>query len=275
MLAETPVEPRPEVVAAPLLVRQAGGTAAGKFLSRLTLSPAESRREGLARLAAWSRDAGVSAVVLEEDASALIPDLRALGFDDAGPLPRYSSPVRPGWLRRTVPALLLPRARKLTDVRVVPEALSDREEESLRERLAPDFGAVAGLPAGVPFPTAGMHVVRDGRPVASCRFEPQAEGALGIPFWIAPPNEPDLTALLAESALVAADPASSVWFETPHRLLARGLFLARFLPRRSRARVLVRQHGDRDLPAPSTADWHLSTTTVVLTAGGAPSDRPA
>ncbi len=257
------MEPSPAVVSAPLLVRQAGRAAPGKFLSRLTLSPSESRREGLARLAAWSRDAGVSAVVLEEDASALIPDLRALGFDDAGPLPRYSSPVRPGWLRRTVPALLLPRARSVRDVTLVPEALSDRGEESLRERLAPDFGAVAGFPAGVPLPAAGVHLVRAGGPVASCRFEPEAEGALAVPWWIAPPREPDLTALLAASVLAAADPASSVWFETPHRFLARGLLLARFLPRRSRARVLVRQHGDRDLPAPSIADWHLSTTTWV------------
>ncbi|MXZ60855.1 MAG: hypothetical protein F4228_02880 [Acidobacteria bacterium] len=257
------MEPRPEVVAAPLLVRQAGGAAPGKFLCGLNLSAAESRREGLARLAAWSRDAGVSAVVLEEGASALIPDLRALGFDDAGPLPRYSSPVRPGWLRRVAPALLLPRARTMTDVTVVPEALSDSEEGSLRERLAPDFGAVAGFPAGGPFPTAGVHLVRAGRPVASCRFEPEAEGALAVPWWIAPPREPDLTALLAGGALRAAGSAASVSFETPHRLLARGLFLARFLPRRSRARVLVRQHGARDLPAPSIADWHLSTATVV------------
>ena len=257
------MEPPPEVVDAPLLVRQAGGATPGKFLCGLTLSAAEPRREGLARLAAWSRDAGVSAVVLEEDASALIPDLRALGFDDAGPLPRYSCPVRPGWLRRTAPALLLPRARALPDVTVVPEALSGREEESLRERLAPDFGAVAGFPVGVPLPAAGVHLARAGRPVASCRFEPEAEGALAVPWWIAPPREPDLTALLAGGALRAAGSAASVWFETPHRLLARGLFLARFLPRRSRARVLVRQHGDRDLPAPSTADWHLPTTTLV------------
>ena len=84
-----------------------------------------------------------------------------------------------------------------------------------------------------------------------------------MPWWIAPPGEPDLTALLAGETIRAAGPATSVWFETPHRLLARGLLLARFLPRRSRARVLVRQHGDRDLPAPSIADWHLSTATVV------------
>ena len=263
MLAETPVEPRPEFVAAPLRVRQAGRAAPGKFLSRLTLSPAAPRREGLARLAAWSRDAGVSAVVLEEDASALIPDLRALGFDDAGPLPRYSAPVRPGWLRRNLPGLLLPRARPLADVTVVPEALSDREEETLLEALAPDFGAVAGFPPDVPLPAAGVHLARAGRPVASCRFEPETRDALNVPYWIAPPREPDLTALLAGSVLAAADPASSVWFETPHRLLARGLFLARFLPRRSRARVMVRQHGDRDLPAPSIADWHLSNTTTV------------
>lgn len=252
-----------DVTGAPLQVRSAGEPASGQFLAHFRLPPSESRREGLARLAAWLRSAGVSAVVLEEDASALIPDLRALGFDDAGPLPRYSSPVRPGWLRRSVPALFLPRARPLTDVTVVPEALSDPEEVSLRERLAPDFGAVAGLPAGVSLPAAGVHVVRCGRPVASCRFEPPAAGALTVPHWIAPPGEPDLTALLAGAVLRIAAPAASVWFETPHHLLAQGLFLARFLPRRSRARVLVRQHGDRGLPAPSIADWHLSTTTVV------------
>lgn len=250
------------IVAAPLFTRQAGRMAAGAFLSRLDLPPVESRREGLARLSAWSRNAGVAAVVLEEDASFLVPDLRALGFDDAGPLPRYSSPVRPGWLRRSLPALLLPRARIPAEVTVVPEALPGAEERSLRESLAPDFDAVAGIPDDLPLPAGGVHLTRGGKPVASCRFEPPAGGALTVPHWIAPPREPDLTALLAESVLTAAGPASSVWFETPHRLLARGLLLARFLPRRSRARVLVRQHGDRDLPAPSTADWHLTTPTA-------------
>ena len=261
-MERSPEVPSRGIVAAPLLTRQAGRVAAGAFLSRLRLPSPESRREGLARLSAWSRNAGVSAVVLEEDASSLIPDLRALGFDDAGPLPRYSSPVRPGWLRRNVPALLLPRARIPAEATVVPEALSAAEESSLRERLAPEFGAVAGLADGLPLPAAGVHLVRGGEPVASCRFEPADGGALTVPFWIAPPREPDLTALLAASVLAAAGPASSAWFETPHRLLARGLLLARFLPRRSRARVLVRQHGDRDLPAPSIADWHLTTPTA-------------
>ena len=253
----------PGLIGAPLEVRSAGKRACGQFLARFRFPPSESRRERLARLAAWSRDAGVSAVVLEEEASALIPDLRALGFDDAGPLPRYSRPVQPGWLRRNVPALLLPRARTPADVTVVPEPLAVPEETSLRQRLAPEFGAVAGFPADLPLAAAGVHLVRGGRPVASCRFEPQSAGALAVVYWIAPPQEPDVTALLAESVLRAADPASSLWFETPHRLLARGLFLQRFLPRRSRARVLVRQHGDRDLPAPSIADWHLCTATVV------------
>jgi hypothetical protein len=255
------------ITGAPLWSRSAGEPVSGQFLARFRLPPVESRREGLARLSAWSRDAGVAAVVLEEAASFLIPDLRALGFDDAGPLPRYSSPVRPGWLRRGLPALLLPRARALTDVTVVPEALPDPEETSLRERLAPEFGAVAGFPAEVPLPAAGVHLVRGGKPVASCRFDRPPGGALMVPHWIAPPGEPDLAALLAGSVLTAAGHASSVWFETPHRLLARGLLLARFLPRRSRARVLVRQYGDRDLPAPSTADWHLTTLTAGECAG--------
>ena len=253
-----------EIIAAPLLGRQIGGRpASGKFLSRLRLPPAERRREGLAGLSAWSRSAGVSALVLEEDASALIPDLRALGFDDAGPLPRYSAPVRPGWLRRNATALLLPRARPPGDLTVVPEALSDSEEERLFERLAPGFGAVAGVASDLPLPAAGLHLVRAGAPVASCRFEPPAAGGLEVSHWIAPPREPDVTALLAVSLLQAAHSAPCVLFETPHRLLARGLFLARFLPRRSRARVLVRQHGDRDLPAPSMSDWHLTAPTVL------------
>ena len=257
-----------EIVASPLLGHRVGGhrvgrPAAGKFLSRLRLPPAERRREGLARLSAWSRSAGVSALVLEENASDLIPDLRALGFDDAGPLPRYSAPVRPGWLRRNATALLLPRARPPGDVTVVPKALPDPEEERLWERLAPGFGAVAGLASEARPPAAGLHLVRAGRPVASCRFERAAEGGLKVSYWIAPPQEPDVTALLAVSVLRATGPAPSVFFETPHRLLAKGLFLARFLPRRSRARVMVRQHGDRDLPAPSMSDWHLSAPTVL------------
>ena len=252
-----------QVAGVPLLVKPGAESIPGQFLTRVRLAPGGSRRDALTRLSAWARRTEVSAAVLEDHTGQLYADLRALGFDDAGPLPRYSSPVRPGWLRRSVPALLLPRARTLKDVTVVPEALPDPEEASLRERLAPDFGAVAGFPADVPLPAAGVHLVRGGQPVASCRFEPEAEGALTVPCWIAPPCEPDLTALLAAGTLRAAGPAASVWFETPHRLLARGLLLARFLPRRSRARVLVRQHGDRDLPAPSIADWHLSTATVV------------
>ena len=218
------------ITGAPLRFRSAGEPVSGQFLARFRPPPSESRREGLARLAAWSRNAGVSAVVLEEDASALIPDLRALGFDDAGPLPRFSTPVRPGWLRRSLPALLLPRARTLTDVTVVPEALSDPEEERLRERLAPDFGALAGFPADVRSPPrAFTWCAAAGRSrAAGSNRRPRAPSR--CPYWIAPPREPDLTALLAGGTLRAAGPAASVWFETPHRLLARGLFLARFLP---------------------------------------------
>ncbi len=255
-----------EIVTAPLLTRQIAPPGSGEFLSGLRLPPQASRREGLARLAAWSRSAGVTAVVLEEDASFLIPDLRALGFDDAGPLPRYSCPVRPGWLRRNLLALLLPRARPPGNVEVIPGPLPDAEEQSLRERLGPAFGAVAGFPDRAPLPAAGVHVTRGGQPIASCRFEPPASGPLAVPYWIAPPEEPDVTALLAASTLQAAASATSVKFETPHRLLARGLYLARFLPGRSGARVLVRQGGDRDLPAPSTGDWHLTIPTSVADA---------
>lgn len=252
-----------DIETAALFVRQPGPPVSGQFLSSLRSFRAESRREGLVRLAAWSRGAGISAVALEADAHSLIPDLRALGFDDAGPLPCYSSPVRPGWVRRNAPALLLPRARPLENVKVIPDVLPDPAERRLGEQLAPEFGALAGFPDRAPLPAAGVHLVRGGRPLASCRFDPPAAGRLIVPYWIAPPGEPDVTALLAVSALRAAAPAESVWFETPHRLLAQGLFLARFLPRRSRARVLVRQHGDRDLAAPSTSDWHLPSPTVL------------
>ena len=192
-------------------------------------------------------------------------DFRALGFDDAGPLPRYSARVRPGLLRRLLTTLLLPGPRAPSGVEVVAKALPEAAERALRERLAPEFGA---LPfAAADLPESGLHLTRNGGPVATCRFRPPtAAGAeLAVVSWIAPPEEPDLTALLARGALTAAGRvgAAGASFETTHRGLGKGLLLARFLPRRSRARVLVRTAGERGGAVPSTDDWHLTAPTVI------------
>ena len=255
----------PAITGVPLSLRGTGGRATGRFLSQWRLPPAAARRDGLARLAGWSKDAGCCALVLEERACSLTPDFRALGFDDAGPLPRYSAPARPGRLRWVLTWLLMPGARDPGDLSVVPAALPDAEEQALRARLAPDFGAVTGWSGEMAAPEAGLHLLRDGRPVASCRFAPavSAAGELAVPHWIAPPGEPEVTALLASSVLDVADARAAVVFETPHRGLARGLLLARLLPRPSRARILVRRQGGRDLPAPAVSDWHLSAATVL------------
>ena len=258
----------PGITGVPLLVRCAGEGVSGRLLTDFRLASEESRRDGLARLNAWARGTGVAAAVVENDAGQLFADARALGFDDAGPLPRYAAPARPGLLRRTLSAVLLPRPRELAKVRAIPEALPEAEERALRQRLAPEFDAVPELPGRLPM--AGVHLVRDDQAVASGRWRARSEGGdrapgeLSVLHWIAPPDEPDLCALLAREVLLAAarEGALSASFETTHRSLARGLLLARFLPRRSRARILVRQGGDRDLSAPSTAEWHLTTPTA-------------
>lgn len=252
------------VTSVPLRVRLGGKAVAGQLLGAFGPAPGESRRDALARLSAWARGAEMAAAVLG-DGGQLYADLRALGFDDAGPLPRYAARVRPGPVRRVLTALLLPGPRAPAGLEAVPEALPEAAEHALRERLAAEFEALSFPPGGLP--ESGVHLVQGGRAVASCRFRLPAPGADGAPgdlvaaHWIAPPGEPDLTARLAVEVLGAAahaDAAAAV-FETTHRRLANGLLLARFLPRRSRARVLVRRAGDRDVSAPSTADWHLTT----------------
>ena len=257
----------PEVAGVPLRVRSAGEPVSGQFLTRVPVTPGESRRDALARLSAWARRTEVAAAVLEDHAGQLYADARALGFDDAGPLPRYAARVRPGPVRRALTAVLLPGPRVLPSMEAVPEALPETVERALRERLAAEFGALSFLPGDLP--QSGVHLVQGDQVVASCRFRlPVAEaggtgGDLLVTHWIAPPGEPDLTARLALEALGAATQAgaAAAVFETTHRGLAKGLLLARFLPRRPRARVLVRQRGDRDLPAPSIGDWHLTTPT--------------
>ena len=262
--------PRPgagtHVADVPLLVKPGTEPVSGQFLTRVPLVLGESRRDALARLSTWARASELSAAVLEDRAGQLYADVRALGFDDAGPLPRYAAPARPGPVRRALTAILLPGPRVLPGVEAVPEALPEATEHALHERLAPEFGALA-FPSE-DLPESGVHLVRSGAPVASCRYRVAgaggAAGDLDVTHWIAPPGEPDLVALLALETRKAAGRAgaTAAVFETTHRGLARGLLLARFLPRRSRARVLVRQSGDREVSAPSTADWHLTARTA-------------
>ena len=255
-----------DIVGVPLWVRSDGEAVCGQFFTRVQLTAGESRRDALARLSAWARRTEVSAAVLEDRAGQLYSDVRALGFDDVGPLPRYAAPVRPGLVRRALTAVMLPGSRGLPSVEAVPEALPDAAECELRERLAREFGALSFLSGDVP--ESGVHLVQGGNVVASCRFRlPTADavdvGDLMVSHWIAPPGQPDLTAMLALEALNAAAHvgAAATVFETTHRGLATGLLLARFLPRRSRARVLVRHAGDRGVSAPSTAGWHLTVPT--------------
>ena len=270
--------PRPgagtHVADVPLLAKPGTELISGQFLTRVAPVPGESRRDALARLSAWARASAMSAVVLEDRAGQLYADFRALGFDDAGPMPRYAAPAQPGPVRRALTAVLLPGRRALPDVEAVPERLPQAAEHALRKRLASEFGALA-FPSE-DLPESGVHLVRGGGAVASCRYRVAETGGatrdLEVTQWIAPPGEPDLAALLARETLKAARRAGAATavFGTTHSALAKGLLLARFLPRRSRARVLVRQSGDREVSAPSTADWHLTAPTVVGECADAP-----
>lgn len=266
-------EMAPDIEAVPLRIRSEGDPVLGQFLTRVPAVPGESRRDALARLSTWSRRTETAVAVLGDRTGPLYADFRALGFDDAGPLPRYIGSVRPGPVRRALAAVLLPQPRTSAGVATVPEALPDEAERALWERLAPEFGALACLPADLP--ERGVHLVRSGEPVASCRFRFPVSGGAGVALevahWIAPAAEPDVAALLALETLKAAGRggAAAAVFETTHQALAKGLLLARFLPRRSRARVAVRQSGDREASAPSTADWHLTTPTATGQCAGA------
>ena len=205
--------------------------------------------------------------VLPVSAGSLFADLRALGFDDAGPLPRYAAPARPGFLRRSLTWSLLPAPRVPSGTEAIPEPLPIAEEEALRARLAADFGALpeAAPPEGESSP-AGARVMRNGRAVAGCRWDRREGAVLAVREWLAPHDPPDIAAALAREALraAAAAGAAGLSFETTHAALGKGLLLARFLPRSSRARVLVRQGGDRAQAAPSTSDWHLAAPARIL-----------
>ena len=203
--------------------------------------------------------------------AALLTDFRRLGFDDAGPLPAFAAPTRPGALRRALAAAFLPGARRMEGLQVVREPLPAPEVRDLSERLAPAFDlAVAppappAAPAEAPEPTGGVVLRREGRPLAFAHWTsgPGAEAA--VTDWIAPPDEPDLVAALASEARSAAGErgAPGVRFATPHRGLGIGLRLARFVSRPSAARVLVRRAGGRDPRVPSTLGWRLTAPTRI------------
>lgn len=203
--------------------------------------------------------------------AALLTDFRRLGFDDAGPLPAFAAPTRPGPLRRALAAAFLPGARRLEGLEVVREPLPASEVRALSERLAPAFNlAVApaeppAAPMAAPDPTAGVVLRREGLPLAFTHWSPEPGAEAAVTDWIAPPDEPDLVAALASETRRAAGDrgAAGVRFSTPHRDLGIGLRLARFVSRPSAARVLVRRAGGRDPRVPSTLGWRLTAPTRI------------
>ncbi len=271
---------RPALSASPLSWRP---DAPAELLTACAIAGGAARRDDLLRLSRWARAAGNAVVVLPVVEADLYADLRALGFEDAGPLPRFSAPVRPGRLRRALTAALLPGRRARTGLEAIPRPLGSAAARRLRVRLVPGFRVACELTAAGPR-ACGAQVLRDGAPVADAALAWAAVGVLEAVDWIAPPEpeQVDVTAALAEGALdaAAAAGASRVVFETPHAVLGKGLLLARFLPSRSRARVLVRltpegggRRGAPDLRAPTIQDWGLGTVVRIERGGGATGRR--
>ena len=221
-------------------------------------------------MVAWAERAGFAVAVIPVAEAALLTDFRRLGFDDAGPLPAFAAPTRPGALRRALAAAFLPGARRVEGLQVAREPLPAPEVQALSERLASafDLAVATAAPAEGPDPTAGVVLRREGRPLAFAHWVsgPGAEAA--VTDWIAPPDEPDLVAALASETRRAAGDrgAAGVRFSTPHRGLGIGLRLARFVSRPSAARVLVRRAGGRDPRVPSTLGWRLTAPTRIETA---------
>lgn len=207
--------------------------------------------------------------------AALLTDFRRLGFDDAGPLPAFAAPTRPGALRRALAAAFLPGARRMEGLQVAREPLPAPEVQALSERLASAFDlAPAVVPDEAPDPAAGVVLRREGRPLAFAHWPPEPGAEATVTDWIAPPDEPDLVAALASETRRAAGErgaaggrgAAGVRFSTPHRGLGIGLRLARFVSRPSAARILVRRAGGRDPRVPSTLGWGLTAPTRIETA---------
>ncbi len=247
-----------------------GPSAPARLLTRFAPDPAASRREVLASLNHWARGAGFAVAVVPTSAGPLFADFRALGFDDAGPMPRYFAPARPPLWRRFLTETLLPAARVPDGLQAIPKTLSAANDSALRDRFASGFGALAEAEADPA--SAGITLLRGGEPVAGARWRRDEAGTATVTGWLAPPGEADLAAVLAGEALrtAAAGGAAGIRFETSHAVLGRGLLLARFLPRKSRARILVRQGGARDLLAPKTAGWHLTAPARIRLPPGSP-----
>jgi len=189
----------------------------------------------------------------------LLADFRSLGFDDAGILPSFAAPTRPGPLRRAL-AALLPSAPAAPEVEIVREVLPAAARAEVRSRLAASFEVLADGGADSAAPLSGVWLRRAGAPVAyACWRTPPPEAAMSLPVedWLAPPAEPAVTAALARASLAAAGNARELVFSTPHRRLGLHLRLARFLPRTGDSRLLVRFPGARAARTPDPAGWHL------------------
>lgn len=256
---------------APLEWRVAGPEGAAQLLVALRRPVGARRRRALLELSGWARAAGNAVCVLPGAELDLFADLRALGFEDAGPLPRYAAPTRPGRLRRLLTAALLPGQRPLPALKSSPHPLGEVEAARLRRRLACRFEVASlGRPAAPEGRRVGAHVRLDGEPEADAVGRVEGD-AVRVSDWIATPDR-DVPAALAGAILQAAAEAGAarVVIETTHAGLGRGLLLARFLPSRARSRVLVRlapekgaRRRDRRLRAPLVHDWHLETSVRI------------
>lgn len=225
-------------------------------------------------MVAWAEDAGFAVAVIPVAEAALLTDFRRLGFDDAGPLPSFAAPTRPGLLRRALAAAILPRARRPEGIEVVRQPLAAPEVAVLTERLAPAFEL--SLASAAPVETkgvdgdtpAGVVLRRDDLPLAFAHWKSWPPGEALVADWAAPPDDPALVAALASETLLAAagKGATAVRFATPHRALGIGLRLARFVSRSSAARILVRRAGSRDPRVPSTLGWLLTAPTRIADA---------
>lgn len=232
----------------------------------MTRNPAQSRRDFLAAVLAWADGSALAVAALPVAAPALLADFRSLGFDDAGILPSFAAPTRPGALRRALAAALLPSAPAAPEVEVVPEVLPAAARAEVRSHLAPSFEVLAEERADSGAPLTGVWLRRRGQPVAFAvwRTPPSAAAApVRVEDWLAPPTEPAVTAALARASLAAAGNAPELVFSTPHRRLGLYLRLARFLPRTGDSRLLVRSPGARAARTPDPAGWHLASAARI------------
>lgn len=231
----------------------------------MTRNPAQSKRDFLSAVLAWADGSALSVAALPVSEPGLLADFRSLGFDDAGILPAFAAPTRPGALRRAL-AAILPAAPPAPGVEIVSEVLPVSAREAVRAGLAASFDALADESADSEAPLSGAWLRRDGHPVAYACWRTPAPGTpVRVEDWLAPPAEPAVTAALARAALAAAASgnAPELVFSTPHRRLGLHLRLARFLPRTGASRLLVRFPGARPERTPDPAGWHLTSATRI------------